>query len=294
MSLTQKTINFISKECNCSLTGKTVLITGANSGVGFKTAETMIYLGAAVIMACRNQKKAEEARNQLLADYPAADIKIMTLDIADLSSIDAFVKVLPEVDVFVNNAGIFHHPHQLTKDGFELIIGTNYLGTYYLCEKVLPIIEKWNREVVYINTISIVHRSAHVNLEKFYSNRNAYSRSKLCLARYTNHLIEKYKDSNIKIYMNHPGISATPIASSIFGGLHTLAKIFPINSAEKSSLSVAWILANDVPAGSVVGPNKFIAGGWGYPEINKKCKRASQDIEPLLEFSAKEISRVHS
>ncbi len=265
-----------------------MLITGANSGVGFKTAETMAYLGASVIMACRNLEKASAARDKLLADYPEADIRVTRLDMADFASIDAFAEQLPDVDVFINNAGLFHRRGEKTKDGFDLVMGTNYIGVYYLSEKILPKLAASGREVVYINTISIIHKVARVKLSRFDDSRGAYARSKLCLARYSRYLAEKYRDTNVRVYMVHPGIAKTPIASHFLGGMDALSKIVPINSAEKSSLAAAWILSHDVPDAGVVGPNK-IFGGWGYPKLNRTCRRAKRDIEPLVEFTKEQI-----
>ena len=82
MALTEKTKTWIRKNADVDLTGKTVLITGANSGIGFKTVETMAYLGASVVMACRKMEKALTAKEKLLADYPHADIHIMELDLS--------------------------------------------------------------------------------------------------------------------------------------------------------------------------------------------------------------------
>ena len=265
-----------------------MLITGANSGVGFKTAETMVYLGASVIMACRNPEKAAAAREKLLADYPGADISVTRLDLADFASIDAFAERLQDVDVFINNAGLFHRRGEKTKDGFDLVMGTNYLGVYYLSEKILPKLADCGHDVVYINTISIIHKVAHVKFTRFDDSRGAYARSKLCLARYSRFLAEKYKDTNVRVYMTHPGIALTPIASHFLGGMYALSKIVPINSAEKSSLAAAWILSHDVPDAGVVGPNKLF-GGWGYPKLNRTCRRTKRDIDPLIEFTNKTI-----
>ena len=128
MSLTTKTKKWLEKNAAISLKGKTVVVTGANSGVGYKTAETMLYLGARVILACRNPQRANEARNKLSAEYSESDVSEMLLDLADFSSIDAFVSKIKEqgidIDVFVNNAGVLHQPCKKTKDGFELVIGT--------------------------------------------------------------------------------------------------------------------------------------------------------------------------
>ncbi len=288
MGLSKRTVKFINKKCVGSLAGKTVLITGANGGVGFKTAETMAYLGARVIMACRDLKKAEAAAQSLLDDYPYAQISVMRLDMADFASIDEFAEHLPDVDVFINNAGVFHRPGELTKDGFDLVMGTNYIGVFYLGKKVLPKLEKCGHDVAYINTISIVHKLAKVDLAGFYESKGSYPRSKLCLARYSEYLAAKYSGTNIRVYMDHPGITMTQIASHIFGRWYVLTKLMPFNSVEKSSLSAVWLLTNDVPSGSVVGPGRLFCG-WGYPRINKKSKRALCDIDRLIGFTEKEI-----
>ena len=284
MSLSEKTILYLKKECSCSLRGKTVAITGASGGIGLKTAETMIFLGAAVIMACRNQEKAEAARRQLLQDYPQAEIRILPLDMADFSSVDAFAEALPDVDVFINNAGVFYRPGLKTRDGFDLVMGTNYLGVYRLSEKLLPRFLECGHEVVYINTISLIHKAAKVDFRHFSDSRGAYARSKLCLARYSHYLAEKYAGTNIRVVMSHPGIAITSIAKHVFGPLYVLAEIAPFNSAEKSSLSAAWILSHPVPDGSVVGPNRLLCG-WGYPEINRPCPKAAREIEPLIAYT---------
>ena len=284
MSLSEKTIRYLREECRCSLEGKTAAITGASGGIGLKTAEILVYLGAAVIMACRNPEKAERVRRQLVAEYPRADIRILPLDLADFCSVDAFAETLPDVDVFINNAGVFHRPGRKTRDGFDLVMGTNYLGVYRLSEKLLPRLLECGHEVVYINTVSIVHKTGKVDFRHFSDSRGAYSRSKICLARYSLHLAEKYAGTNIHVVMSHPGIAITSIAKHVFGPLYVLAKIAPFNSAEKSSLAAAWILSHPVPDGSVVGPNRMLCI-WGYPGINRPCPKASREIEPLIAFT---------
>ncbi len=292
MGLSEKTVRYMKENCGRSLEGKTVLITGANSGVGFKTAETLICMGASVIMACRNRERAENARKQLLTDYPDADVRIMMLDLADLDSIDAFAEQMPDVDVFVNNAGLFHRPGQKTKQGFEMVMGSNYMGTFYLCEKVLPKLRECGHDAVLVNTISLVYKIARVDYDRFYKERGAYFRSKLCLARYSEHLAEKYGGTNVHVYMNHPGLAATSIADHLIRqGMYILAKIVPINSAEKSALSVAWLLSNAVPDGSIVGPGRLF-GGWGYPGINRKSAIVTHGIDELIGFTRAEIERI--
>ena len=301
MSLSKKTKKWIDKKANISLKGKTVLVTGSNSGVGYKTIETMIYLGANVIMACRNMDKATEAKDNLLRDYPKANISIIKLDLASFESINNFVDNIIsrniDIDVFVNNAGAFHQPNKKTNDGYELIIGTNYLGNYYLSEKIIPYLKTLSNRVVYINTISIIYKIAKIEYDDFYyqhkySNIKAYGRSKLCLARYTYDLANRCKDSNIQVYMNHPGITLTPLGLNAYGKIvkvlsKPLGWIF--NSNEKSSLSVAYILSNNVNNGLIVGPNNCF-GGWGYPKVNKTKKNIKEGIDELVKFTNNEIN----
>ena len=307
MSLSERTRRWLKENSNISLKGKTILVTGANSGVGFKTAEIAVYLGADVILACRNLDRAGNARMELLHDYPKAYVTVMKLDLASLSSIEAFYEELlskkADIDVFVNNAGVFRQPEKKTADGFDLVIGTNYIGTYCLSELLLPYLSTLPHEVVYINTISIIHKIATVDYTDFYCERGkryrtfpVYARSKLCLARYTYAQAKRYTESNVRILMNHPGMTITPMGLNAFGrGVRRLAGILgPLsNSPEKSALSLAYILSHDVPAGAIVGPNKGF-GGWGYPEINRVGRRVKEGAEELIRFTNNEIKKANA
>ena len=304
MSLSDKTKRWLKENCNISLNGKTVLVTGANSGVGFKTAEIAAHLGADVILACRNMERAQEARLKLLCDYPEASISVMQLDLASLTSIEAFIEELVsnkvDIDVFVNNAGAFRQPGKKTADGFDLVIGTNYIGTYYLSERLLPYLSSLPHEVVYVNTISIIHKIATVDYGDFYYERGnhyrtfpVYARSKLCLAKYTYAQAQRYAGSNVRIMMNHPGMTLTPMGLSALGnGTRRLAGIVELlsNSPEKSALSLAYILSHEIPAGSIIGPNKGF-GGWGYPETNRVGHCVKEGAEELIRFTNIEIEK---
>ena len=294
MSLTDKTKRWLKKNADISLRGKTVVVTGANSGVGFKTAETMLYLGADVILACRNMQRADAARDALAAGYPESSVEVMPLDLADFASIDAFVEQIKgrDIHVFVNNAGVFHHPGKKTKHGFDLVLGTNYLGTYYLTEMLLPYLTSLQHEVTYINTISLVHKIGTVDYDDFFCSKNyrpvrIYARSKICLAKYTYYLANKMADSNVHIYLSHPGIAITPLGLNAVGPRLTRLANFVapcFNSPEKSSLSVAYILSHSIPVGSIIGPNK-VYGGWGYPKVNHIRRKVKTGAEKLIEFT---------
>lgn len=293
MSLTNKTKKWLKNNADISLKGKNVVVTGSNSGVGFKTAEIMLSLGANVILACRNMQRANDARSILAAEYPESDVTVIPLDLADFSSIDIFVSKIREqridIDVFVNNAGVFHQPGKLTKDGFELVIGTNYLGVYYLTEQLMPYLTSLPHKVTYINTVSLIHKIASIKYQDFfhakrYRNLPVYAQSKLCLAKYTYHKAMELDGSNVHMYMNHPGIALTPLGLNAVGPkVATLGKVFKyfFNSTEKSALSVAYILSNTFPAGSIIGPCRGF-GGWGYPKSNHIYSKVKNGVDELI------------
>ncbi|MBO4384901.1 MAG: SDR family NAD(P)-dependent oxidoreductase [Clostridia bacterium] len=301
MSLSEKTEKWLKENCGVSLKGKTVVVTGANSGVGFKTAETAVCLGADVILACRNEKKADAARDELLIDRPDASVKVMKLDMASFASIDAFVDGLEEsgtdVWAFVNNAGAFHHPGEKTEDGFDLVIGTNYIGVYYLTEKLMPYLTALSHEVLYVNTVSVVTKIAgKVDYDDFFMTKNprslaVYARSKVCLARYTYALAERMKGSNIRVEMNHPGVAVTPLGLNALGAWATrisgAARPF-FNSPEKSSLSFAYLVSHDVKPGSLVGPH-IAFDCYGYPKLNRLPRKVKTGADELIRFTEKEI-----
>ena len=300
MGLSEKTKAWLKDNCRVSLRGKTALITGADSGVGFQTAEILLQLDACVVLVCRNMEKAASAQEKLQWDHPGASVSVMKLDLADFRSVEAFSDELrakgTDVDILVNNAGVFHQPGRKTADGFELVMGTNYIGTFYLTERILPYLECLPHEVVVINTVSIVCRIAGIpDFRKFYDGGNlaVYARSKLCLAIYTRELARRTRKTRLRILMSHPGITMTPLGMNAYGKtVSRLAGRFRgvFNSPEKSALSAAYILSHEVPPGALVGPDRFF-GGWGFPRENKIPRRADRNAEELIRFTEKEIAR---
>ena len=300
MALSEKTKLWLKNNCLPDFSGKRVLITGATSGVGLKTAELLIYLKASVIMACRNEEKANKVKSALLCEYPGADIQFMKLDLADFKSIDSFVseieKTKTDIDVFLNNAGVFRKPGERTTDGFDTVLGTNYLGVYHLTRSILPYLKTLPHEVLYINTVSIIHKVANGKYEDCFKGKrqnsfSVYGCSKLCLAKYTCALARENENSNIRVLMSHPGISITPLGVNAFGAfVGKAAKIAGrlFNSPEKSALALPFIMSNNIPAGSIVGPNKLF-GGWGYPRINRVKNRVKTGAAELIAFTEEQI-----
>lgn len=303
MGLLKQTKAWLNTNCNTDLHGKTIVITGATSGVGFKEAEIALYLGMNVIIGGRNAKKAEMCINGLLGEYPDAHLEYLPLDLCEMESIDTFVNEIVsrqlDIDVFVNNAGALAHPGKKTGNGFDLVIGTNYLGVFRLTEGLMPYLNNLGHDVTYINTVSAIIRLAgKIDYDDFYCERhpgklNVYGRSKLCLAGYTYALAKQNEKGNVKILMNHPGATVTPLGLNAYGRwAKRLAVPFRrmMNSPEKSALSVAYIMGQEVSAGDIVGPcHGFWL--WGYPEVNRVPKRIKFDANELISFTRNEIDR---
>ena len=195
--MSKKIDKWIEKNFNANLENKTILITGANSGIGFEVAKYCALFKAKVIMAVRNIKRGENAKNKILELYPDANICLMQLDLASFDSIKKFTNEIIvnniDIDVFYNNAGILNMPNQKTQDGFELVMGTNFIGTYFLNELLLEYFKSLNHEVKVILTSSIAMYFANIKyddffLEKKYKSFKIYANSKLAVTHYFLHL----------------------------------------------------------------------------------------------------------
>ena len=193
---------------------KNIVITGANSGIGFESMMVLAKKGANVIMACRSLKRAQNAKEKVLKDCPNALIDIIQYDQSSFESIDNFInnlfKKYSKIDVLVCNAGIFHPEKGLkTKDGYPLTIGTNYIGLFYLLENIKNRLS--NTKIIIVS--SIVYRYTKYKDYKFLleENTSAFNQYKLSKTAITNYFYYLSQNTNLNIYMMHPGVSSTNI-----------------------------------------------------------------------------------
>ena len=190
-----------------SFAGRTVIVTGANSGLGLVTARELARVGAKTILAVRNEAKGDEAAASM-----TGDVEVRSLDLQDLASVRAFADGVDSVDVLVNNAGIMAVPYAQTVDGFESQIGTNHLGHFALTNLLLP---KITERVVTVS--SRLHLLGFVSLKDLnwksrpYSAWLAYGQSKLANLLFTSELQRRLDaaGSQLKAHAAHPGYSAT-------------------------------------------------------------------------------------
>jgi NAD(P)-dependent dehydrogenase (short-subunit alcohol dehydrogenase family) len=201
-------------------TGRTVLVTGANSGLGLRSAEALAGKGATVLMACRNPARAEEARAKVAAIATGPAPVTVPLDLADLASVRAsaaeVVQHTQRLDVLLNNAGIMAPPFGRTADGFEMQFGTNHLGHFALTGVLLPTLLRSDRPRV-VTTSSTMHRVGDQDWDdprydtRTYRRWTAYGRSKLANLLFMRELARRADAaaSDLVSAAAHPGYAST-------------------------------------------------------------------------------------
>ena len=209
-----------------SLAGKRILITGANSGIGYHAALKLARKGAQLIMACRDRKRGEAAIARLDADSPTAhNTELAILDLASLASVHSFAKEElakhRPLHILINNAGVMAPPKRLeTADGFELQFGTNVLGHFALTALLMPALEQAARESPdrprVVTVASIAHKRGQLNFDdlqstKSYSPWKSYQQSKLADLMFAFELSRRLRAANSRIMSLavHPGVAST-------------------------------------------------------------------------------------
>lgn len=195
-----------------------ILITGANTGIGFATAEQLVKQGQHVILACRNPQKAQDAQNKLRS-LNQGQVDLISLDLNSLEltrkAADEIADRYGNLDVLINNAGLFAKTKQLTADGFEQQFGVNYLGHFLLTQKLLPVLQKAPKARI-VHLASIAHWAGSIKPNKFraegfYNPLFYYGQSKLANLLLSNALAEQMANSTITNNALHPGGVASDI-----------------------------------------------------------------------------------
>jgi NAD(P)-dependent dehydrogenase (short-subunit alcohol dehydrogenase family) len=249
-------------------TGKTIFITGANTGLGFEAAKVLAGKGARVIIGCRSKDKAEQARKKMLADHPAADVAIVALDLGSLASVKKAAAVVakePQLDILINNAGIMIPPYELTEDGFESQFGVNHLGPFALTGLLLEKLRE-NPDARIVSTSSIAHKRGKmhfddINAEEGYSAMVCYAQSKLANLYFAYELQRRLAaagDTAISVAA-HPGMADTELSRYIPKPMMLLAPLFrpllntPAQGAWPTLCAATW---EGVEGGDYYGPCK--------------------------------------
>jgi NAD(P)-dependent dehydrogenase (short-subunit alcohol dehydrogenase family) len=264
------------------LAGKTVIITGANSGIGHAAAVALAGAGAPVVLAVRDQAKGEAAAATI-----RGKTEVRPLDLASLDSVRAFAAAWQgDIDLLINNAGVMIPPLSRTADGFELQFGTNHLGHFALTNLLLPHVAG---RVVTVS--SDAHRGGAIDFDdlnwerKRYRPWRAYGQSKLANLLFTSELQRRLTEagSTVKATAAHPGYAATNLQSH--GGsrlmkvaMEQLGNRLIAQDAAGGALPTLYAAVADIPGGSFAGPSgPFGLGLRGAPTLVDRSAAAKDD-----------------
>ncbi|XP_073686613.1 retinol dehydrogenase 12, like [Garra rufa] len=286
---------FRSWSSDARLNGKTVIITGANTGIGKETAIDLAKRGARLIMACRDMEKADAALKEVKDASGNQDVVISKLDLSNSTSIREFAEKInkeeKQVNVLINNAGVMVCPYGKTADGFEMQIGVNHMGHFLLTYLLLDLIKRSTPARI-INVSSTAHKWGTINLEdinseKSYDKQKAYSQSKLANILFTRSLAKRLEGTGVTAYSLHPGVVQTELWRHLNKpqqAVMWMAKPFTKSSVQGAQTTIYCAVAPELETES---------GKYYSDCAPAKCSQAAMDDEVaqrLWQLSCKMLS----
>ncbi len=270
------------------LTGRTIIVTGASSGIGLSSAREFARHGASVVLAVRDLEKGRRVANKV-----TGDTRVLRLDVADLESVREFcAEWNGPIDSLVNNAGVMLLPAFRTPDDFELHIGTNHLGPFALTNLLLPHIT--NRVVT---VSSFLHARGRIHFDDLHFDHRpyraikAYEDSKLANVLFAFELQRRLDQSHSRVrsIAVHPGIARTNLISHVGGLNGALSRLSQhlFNDENQGAWPTLFATTEDIPGGSYVGP-RALAHLRGAPSIQRPSRRSRDEsaAHQLWEVSA--------
>ena len=274
------------------LSGKTVVVTGGNSGIGYEAALQFARKRAHVVLACRNMEKARPAADRIAALAPGAPVEAMPLDLSSLASVrsfaDAFKGRNRMLHVLCNNAGVMGIPYSRTADGFEMQLGTNHLGHFALTGLLLDrLLAADGARVVTVS--SATHMIGRIRFDDLqsehgYGKMRAYEQSKLANLLFAFELERRAEAARVKLISVacHPGYAATNLmgprrlGSAVMEMIMGVANRLFAQSAAVGALPTLYAAAApDLRGGEYIGPDG-LGQIWGYP-AKVDCSAAAHD-----------------
>ncbi len=290
--------------------GRVVVVTGSNTGIGYHTAAVLAYRGAHVVLAVRNLEKGNAALSRMVAASPGADVTLQALDLSSLDSVrtaaDALRSAYPRIDLLINNAGVMYTPKQVTKDGFEMQFGTNHLGhfalTGLLLDHLLPV--RGSRVVTVSSMGHRIRASIHfddLQWERRYDRIAAYGQSKLANLLFTYELQRRLggraaADKSTIAVAAHPGTSNTELARNLPRIIKPMADVLgPVLFQSPQMGALPTLRAATDPAvqgGQYYGPDGF-AEQRGHPKlVNSSAQSHDEDLQRRLWTVSEELTGV--
>jgi len=293
------------------LSGRTVVVTGANSGLGFAATREFARKGAHVVMACRTVDRGEDARAEIEAAVPTASLSVVECDLGDLSSIRAFAEKFRDrygaLDILCNNAGVMAIPYRETADGIERQFGVNHLGHFALTGYLLHSLREADGQARVVTQSSGLHERGELDVERVrrqaqqdgppddYDRWDAYARSKLANVLFAYELDRRLDASGADVVSAacHPGYAATNLqtrgaemsGSTVKLWLQKAANRIFAQSADAGALPMLYAATvDDVQGGEYVGPGGLL-NMRGAPE-RQRSSELSYDRELAAELWA--------
>ncbi|GGN52952.1 putative short-chain dehydrogenase/reductase [Streptomyces albiflavescens] len=282
------------------LTGRTAVVTGANSGLGIATVDALARAGAHVVLAVRDPKRGEAAAATVQG---RGSVEVRRLDLADLASVREFAAGWQgDLDLLINNAGVMNIPEASTKDGFEMQFGTNHLGHFALTNLLLPHVT--DRVVTVSSGAHKMPGSPYIhfdnlNLTGEYAPMTAYSQSKLANLLFTLELQRRLAEagSPVRALAAHPGWAATNLQSHDGSALRRVFmrvgnRVFAQDN-KAGALPTLYAAVQDLPGASYLGPDGFgeMRGGptlvgrsaaAGDPASARRLWTASEELTGVM------------
>lgn len=284
---------------------KIAIITGANTGLGLETTKAFAENNIEVVMACRNESKAEKAKAEILNEVPEAQLKILKLDLSSLDAVRNFVEKFnseyDRLDILVNNAGLMIPPYGKTKDGFELQFGINYLGHFLLTGLLLEPLKN-AAEARVVSLSSLAHKWGDIYFEDLqfqnnYDKQKAYGQSKLACLMFAYELDRRLKAQqlSVKSLAAHPGLSRTNLFRHLTEMMKLLTPfVYPFTQSAKSGAQpqIKAALDEKLAGGEYLGPSGFqeysgkpkVVGSNAISKNKEKAKRLWEISEKLCNF----------
>jgi NAD(P)-dependent dehydrogenase (short-subunit alcohol dehydrogenase family) len=294
-----------------SQAGRRVVVTGANSGIGFVTARELARAGAHVVLGCRDPGRGGAALERLRADVPDARAELARLDLADLASVREFADARTEpLDLLVNNAGVMALPRSTTADGFERQLGTNHLGHFALTHRLLDRLLEGDAPRV-VTVASNAHRYGRIRFDDLQSERRyrrwqAYGQSKLANLLFAFELQRRAEDAGLELrsLAAHPGYAAThltrqsssertnPLVRLGEAAITRVVDIALAQSDEQGALPSLYAATQELEGGTYVGPHG--PGEWrGRPAVVVAASKAyNRELAARLWQASEELTDV--
>ena len=280
--------------------GRTVVVTGANAGLGLQTARVLAAKGAHVVLACRSEARGQQALGKIQAESPSGTLELMLLDLSRLQSIAAFVEAFKAkhnaLDLLINNAGVMMPPVSKTEDGFEMQIGVNFLGHFALTAGLFGLLKQGTHPRV-VTLSSLAHHWGKIDINSFRDITNykpwpAYGQSKIACLMFALELHERLKATGIEMssLSAHPGGTKTELQRH---SLSLRIMDFMYMKMEQGTLPSLYCATEPTASsGAYIGP-----GGWfemrGYPALSKIAKQAlNKESRQRLWTSAEDMTEV--